>query len=135
MKIMKVIEKPRRGKFHVFAVCSDRGDCELLDYLNGLDPSLQASCDKLLAILERAAEHGTARIPSEKCHTIADEIFQLTGGDLRVAWFYDQGRMIVCSHAYLKKGQKTKAADKKKALRAKADYFDAKANGNIETIE
>jgi len=134
MKIQTVLEKPKRGRYSVYAVCSNRGDCELLDFLYDLDNNLEKSREALLATISRAASHGREGLSVQKCHNIADEIFQFSGGKLRAAWFYDKGSMIICTHAYQKTGNKTKVADKKRAIAAREAYFEAKKNGTLEIL-
>ena len=40
----------REGEWRVLAVCTERGDCDLLDFLEGLDGKLVKDGDRLLRL-------------------------------------------------------------------------------------
>lgn len=120
----------------ILAAKSDRGDCPLLDFLNGIDRSLEIHRDKMLALLHEVSEkHELPNqwIHSSKCHTITNDkqIWQFSVGSLRVAWFFDKDRIIVCTHGFYKSGQKTKKSDQQAALKAREEYFKAKFSKEI----
>jgi phage-related protein len=45
---------------------------------------------------------------------------------LRVLWFWDEGRMILCTHGFVKKSRKTPPSEIARSLRMKANYEAAK---------
>lgn len=49
-------------------------------------------------------------------------------------WFYDEGRVVVCTHGIVKKSQKTPKQAIEHAKQAREAYFAAKQRGalNIE---
>ena len=51
----------REGEWRVLAVCTERGDCDLLDFLEGLDGKLVKDGDRLLRLLQRIADEGIPR--------------------------------------------------------------------------
>jgi phage-related protein len=55
------------------------------------------------------------------------------GPALRVLWFYDEGRMIVCTHGYWKTTRRTPLGEIDKARRLRSDYLLAKS-GNYRRI-
>ena len=57
MKLLKLDE----GLFSVHAICDDRGDPELLTFLEGLGANLRSNRDGMLKMLERCAAHGPPR--------------------------------------------------------------------------
>lgn len=111
-----------RGRWTVLAACSDRGECALLDFTEQLGPNYHKDRGGLYRLLEKIASEGPQFLPDEICHTIADEIWQLTKGRLRVAWFYDKGEFVICSHGYMKRSGKTKKADIDAALECLKKY-------------
>lgn len=80
----------------------------------------------MLALFDRVAEHGPQNLPDEISHQVSEGIFEFIRGRLRVFWFYDDGRLVVCTHGLLKKTQKTPQADIEEAKKARDAYFAAK---------
>src|SRR4026209_778734 len=101
MKLRRV----RRGQWDVLAMCGPRGECPLLDFLASLEAHLEAEGRAMLRLLANVAEQGPLH-SVEASHKIAGEIWELIAGRLRVLWFYDQGRLVVCSHGFLKRPRK-----------------------------
>lgn len=62
-------------------------------------------------------------------------IWQFTKGRVRILWFYDEGRLIVVSHGFLKATQKTPEDEVRKAITAAATYSQAKRAGKLRFIE
>lgn len=79
-------------------------------FLDGLGADYSKTAAGLLETLRRIANHqqGPKCLRVEDCHQIEGEIYSLRKGDLRVLWFYHGRRVMVCGHAFIKKGQKTK---------------------------
>ena len=133
MRIKHIIS----GQWIIYAVQSERGDCPLLKFLNGLDNSYSGHRDSLLALLEEVSGHAekpSQWISPKKCHTITTDkkIWQFTVGRLRIAWFYDDGNVIICTHGFFKDSQTTKRADQKQAQKIRDNYFLAKQQKNIK---
>lgn len=126
----------RRGRWTVYAVCTERGDCPLLSFLQEGEPKGWQSKEKgrMLARLASVAEDGPPR-NAEACHQVDDEIWQLEQGRVRVLWFYDEGRVVVLSHGFLKSSRKTPEREKRTARAALKRYRDAKRRGEIRLLE
>jgi len=56
------------------------------------------------------------------------------GPALRVLWFYDEGKVIVCTHGFWKTTQKTPSAEIQKAQQLRKDYLRAKRSNSIRII-
>jgi len=54
-------------------VCSDRGDCQVLDFLFGLEGKLAKQRARMLALLDHVAEGGPPS-DTERSHKIAGAI-------------------------------------------------------------
>ena len=68
----------RDGEWRVLAaVCTERGDCDLLDFLEGLDGKLVKDGDRLLRLLQRIADEGTPR-NTEVSHKLAGDVWELS---------------------------------------------------------
>jgi phage-related protein len=123
-----------RGAWTVLAMCSDRGDCELLSFLGGLDGDLVKQGDRMLGLLRRrVAEHGPPH-NDEVSHKLDGDVWEFIEGRLRVLYFCEGGKVVVCSHALLKKGRKIPRADIERAQRLCDAYREASRSGTLETI-
>lgn len=61
-----------------------------------------------------------------------NNLFQfIKSNGIRVIFFLDSDKLIICTHCILKSTKKAKSADQKKAIRLKEQYFEAKADGSI----
>jgi len=79
--------------------------------------------------LQYAADHGPPE-NKEKCRHLEEGIYEFkTSGGIRVLWFWDEDRMIVCTHAFVKKQQKTPLGEIEKAKRLRGRYFRDKSAG------
>ncbi len=117
----------------MLALCSDDGSCALLDFLE--DPDLdRRESTKMLARIDHMARAGPSK-NKEQFNTLGDDIFELKTRMLRVFFFYDEGRVIVCSHGHKKEGQKLDPRQKERALRVRTQYFADKASRNVEVID
>ncbi len=88
----------------------------------------------MLRLLAFVAEQGPPR-NVETSHKIAGEVWELIAGRLRVLWFYDEGRLVVCSHGFVKRTRKTPAGEIERAHAACAAYRAAKKDGTLKTEE
>ncbi len=60
------------------------------------------------------------------CHEVDSDnkIFEFIKGSLRLLWFYGAGnKIIICSHVFVKKGQKTPVTQKSAAIELKKRYM------------
>ena len=132
---MRVRRLPWIGKFQLLAVCRDRGECLLLDFLNGLEADLANDRDKMLGVLERSAINGPDKHNTEVSRPLGFGIYEFKRGNLRVLWFYDSGRVIVCTHGFVKKGQKTPRQQIDTAQRHMERYLTAKGENTLEVSD
>lgn len=88
----------------------------------------------MLALIRRTAEHGPSR-NKELYGDLGDGIYEMRKSGLRVLYFCDTGRLIVCSHGYKKQSQKVGHGEKEKALAAKERYLAAKSRGELEIVD
>jgi phage-related protein len=119
------LRRVARSHWDVLAICGPRSDCPLLEFLSGLEARLAADGRAMLRLLRFAAEHGPPR-NVELSHKIAGEIWELIAGRVRVLWFYDEGRLVICSHGFVKRTRKTPQRDIDRALAAYQAYRAAR---------
>ena len=121
------------GLYRVLAACTGRGDCELLSFLNEMEGPVARDAIRIANLLDRTAKEGPSR-RTEVSHQIEGEIYEFIQGRLRVLWFYDERRIIVCSHGFIKKTKKIPRRELHRAKDTHRRYFEDKAKGKI-TIE
>lgn len=127
-----------KGKFSVTAFAEKSGDdweIPLVDFLHDHDNKQYGGMvDKLYALFDHFAEEGT-NISKDLCHEVDknEGIYEFIKGDLRVLWFYARGNrgIVICSHAFVKKDQKTPNKEKKYAIRVRENYEDGGRSLNI----
>lgn len=85
----------------------------------------------MLKLLDRVAADGPPR-NTEISHQLAEGIWEFIQGRLRVLWFYDQSRLVIASHGFVKRSQKTPAAEIERAERSRRGYLLAQKQGSIE---
>lgn len=135
----------RRGPWSVYAVCTDRGDCPLLDFLyegsveqptgERVGKSREAKERvRMLARLKVVSENGPPH-NTEICHQIEEGIWQIETGRIRVLWFYDEGKIIVASHGFVKRTKRTPEAEKRPIREALRRYREAKAARQIIVMQ
>jgi phage-related protein len=127
---IKRLFRERRG-WQLFAACTDRGDCQLLEFLSSLPPNQRASGKKLWALFDRASQEGTRNLPDDVCHQIGDGIWEFIKGRLRILWFYDRGQIIICSHGFVKDSKQTPASEITRAEKVLKRYLVDKAAGRL----
>jgi len=133
-----------RGPWTLLAVCNERGDCPLLDFLyEGSTPTpfgfqprgpLAEQKIRMLARLAAVAETGPPH-NAKICHQIEGDIWQIEHGRVRLLWFYDEGRVVILSHGFLKRSQKTPEAEKSLARAALREYREAKVRRRLKILE
>src|SRR5680860_814112 len=126
--ILRLVSEAR---WRVLAVESDDG-CQLLEYLDALGEGGDA--DKMLALLQGAAEHGPPR-NKEKCRYplkgLSDHVGELKAGALRAYFFYNAGRIIICSHVGSKPKSKQLKREVEYAEGVREAYLAATATGKV----
>lgn len=130
---MVLFEIAKAG-YTLYAIGKDEQYCQLLDFLDTIGSNLQKDGDRVLALLKQAAQNGPPR-NTEISHQIKDEIFELIQGRLRVLWFYDEGKLILCTHVFIKKTQKTPVAEIELAITTRGKYFEEKKKGPLIIIK
>ena len=121
----------RTGEWQVLGICTDRGDCPLLDFLAGLEGGLVKDGRRMLKLLDLVAKHGPPR-NTEISHQLGPGLWEFIQGRLRVLWFYDEGKLVICSHGFVKKRQKTPLGELERALAYRRRYLEAKRHADLD---
>lgn len=129
--ILEIIVK---GNFTVCGIVmlnNDDLDCTFFFSEEWMPPNSrwERSRIKLMRQIDLAAKD--PKLVTICCHSIAPEIWQFKSGPYRIPWFYDEGKLIICSHVFVKKQKKTPKAERDRAIKAREDYLKAKESGAI----
>jgi phage-related protein len=121
------------SSYRVFAACSDSGRCPLLRFIEELEGPAGKDSVRMLAMLRRISLVG---LPArhEVNHRVAEGIGQLRQGRIRVLHFTERDRVVICSHGFVKRAQKTPAGEVARAVEARARYRAGVASGAVEII-
>ena len=127
-----VMRELRRGRSAAIFAMGTEKDCQVLDFLKDLAESNGAEAARTWALIDRTVEHGTPK-NKEKCRFFSElRVFELkTRGGVRIMAFWDAGKLIVCSHAFLKKSTKTPKREMERAREAREQYFNSKQRGRL----
>ncbi len=117
----------REGRSFRICAWEEGGFCRLLEFLNDLKENHFNDYKRLWALFERTAEQGAPQNPcqcKELKGNLAEGLFEFkTPGGARVIWFYDRNQLIICTHGFIKKKQKTPAREISRAQRIRREYF------------
>lgn len=123
------------GAWRILAVCDDRGGCPLRDFIDRVETDSPSDYDQVMAQLRWAAANGPPR-NDKKSRPLADKIFEFkTRGGIRVPYFYDKDRLVICTEAMRKPKKTELRAVIARALATRERYFEAKRRGAVEMIQ
>lgn len=134
MLIKSLIPAELNSTWQVVAICESRDKCQVDDFLSSVGSNLEKSAKGMRQLLAMVAVRGPHNLPTDLSHTIADGIWQFTKGRLRVAWFYDGIKVVVCCQAATKKSQKAPKQFIDTAVASMQEYKLQKARGNIREL-
>jgi hypothetical protein len=111
----------------------DEQACELIEFLATLERNSPADQARLLYLIQRTAEIGPPH-NERQCRALKGKqalgLYEFkTPGGARVLWFYDEGSLIICSHGFIKKKDKTPPEEIKRAQAIRTQYQREKKNG------
>ena len=121
-------------KFSVCALGESQTDCELRSFFSGLESNLKKDGRRMLQLLNRVAQRGTEDLNLDICHKIEEKIYQFRQGKIRVLWFYDENKIIICTNGFVKQKQRTPKNEKDRAKSMMKRYLDEKRSGPLRKI-
>jgi phage-related protein len=136
---MRLVRLGRRAVWDVIALAEDDGR-SVWGELEAIDPGYKHAETMRVLISTHVPRNGPPVHNHLRCSSLGDDIFEFKTGPkrgkkLRVLWFYDEGRLIVCTHSFLKDTRTTPPDEKAKAIRMRRAYFDAKRHQVLPQIE
>ena len=113
------IDKIIAGRSYAIFTISNGGRCIVRDFIKALNTSDQK---KIVALLKRTAEHGTPK-NTEKFDSIqGTSLWEFKSFQIRIFCFFNKSKMIILTHGFIKKKQKTPKQEIEKALRLMKEY-------------
>lgn len=114
------------GELYEIRAWGDDKDCQLLEFMTELAGHTSRDAERIYYLMRRTADIGPPR-NNLQCRYIGDDLFEFKApGGTRVLWFYDEGFTIVCTHAFVKKSQRTPKDQKNRAIDIRRKYFEEK---------
>ncbi len=102
-----------------------------MEFLQGLEGKLGKQALRAWSLLDVVASVGPPR-NTDVSHRLAPDIWEFISGDLRILWFYDERKVVVCSHGFVKQRQKTPKAQLEQAEAVRQRYFSAKRRSALQ---
>lgn len=115
--------------FSILALCQN-GICATEEFLAEAEKNDPDELSSLLALLERTSKHGPPK-NKEKSRDVGGDILEFKSKSLRICYFYDKGRMIICTHGFGKPAKKVQNREIKHAMKLREQYFNLKVKSEI----
>jgi len=131
------IQKISQDKWAIYACADDDETCPVIEFLTEMHD--QKNARKMLALLKERAPIIGLIFNENISKQLRDDIYEYKvghkkGTKLRVLYFTDAGRIIVCTSAF-EKTSKTREDLIDEAVELKNQYIRDKENNNIQIIE
>ena len=102
---------------------------DVVEYLSELEAENAQAYDQIVRRLQQLAERGPSR-KKDEFNTLGSDLYEAKAkSGPRVIFFYDQNRIVICSHAFDKQGQKTPRKEIDKARNRRRSYLERKTSG------
>jgi hypothetical protein len=124
-----------RDAWTVLAVCADEERCDVLEFAEELRRDHPAESARLMRVFANVAASGPPR-NVRRSRALAHNIFELkTTGGVRVLYFFDDGRVVVCCDAMLKPKHRGLETAVERAARCRWRYLNDKRRGALHILE
>jgi len=102
---------------------------DVAEYLAELEAHDTQGHDQIVRRLHQLAARGPSR-KKDEFNNLGHDLYEAKAkAGSRVIFFYDRERIVICSHAFGKQGQKTPRKEIEKAVSRKRNYEERKASG------
>jgi phage-related protein len=110
------------ASFEICYWCKTNEACFVEEFFKELQISDHPDLDQMLRLIKRVAEFGPPR-NIEMSRALEDGLLEFKAGAIRIIWFYERNKIIICSHGFLKKGRKTPKLEIEKAQTIRKEYY------------
>lgn len=115
---MITTEKIYQGRRYTISGIVENGKCRVREFIPALE---EADKKKIVYLLKRTGDLGTpANI--EKFRNLENGIFEFKSFQVRVLCFFAKGEMIILTHGFVKKKDKTPRTEIERAKRLMSAY-------------
>ena len=132
----------RVGKrvWEVLAIESDDGHCYALEFLGSLPKAQENHAIKMLSWLEQIIPSNGPPREEPHCKRLAKNLYELRrnpgrGPVLRILWFEHAGKVVVCTHGFLKDQPKTDQGEIDRAIDMRERYLKARDLGQLTIVD
>lgn len=109
------------------------GRCLVMDFLTELQQDENSDYLRLINLIQRTGDNGPIKNINHM-RPLGDGIFEMKGTKTsRILFFYDEGKLIICSHGFTgKRGSEKRdvANQLKKASKIRDEYFKERKQNN-----
>jgi hypothetical protein len=124
-----------RDAWTILAVCATEERCDVLDFAEQLRRDDPAESARLMRAFARMGACGPPR-NTRRSRALAHDILELkTPGGVRVLYFFDESRVVVCSEAMMKPKQRGLQIAVERAARHRWRYLNDKRRGSLRILE
>lgn len=127
-----------RVEWDVLAVCDQRGDCQVISFLQELTGAEGRAAKGMLALLEGTVPSFGPPKGEPVCKFLGDGVYEFRkqpkGKKLRVLWFYGGTAVIVCTAAF-KKAERTPRVELERARFLRKRYWLARSRDELDIID
>lgn len=109
-----------RGRIFTIAAISQSGKCPARTFIAGLEASAQK---KVLALLERTANHGLPGNDQRFKRLQNCDLYEFKSHRVRLLCFFEGRELIILTHGFEKKQDKTPHGEIERAERLQKEYF------------
>lgn len=119
----------------IYCPCNAEGESELDEFFLTLGSNMKSDKTKMFALFKQVSESGPLNLSDKITHQLDRGIREFRAGRIRVLWFFDDDKVVICSHGMVKKTQKMPKREIDRAKRCKDTYDEAKKAGSINIIK
>ena len=121
-----------RDKFSLYALENEDGSCEIAELLDRSNARNKDDATARVSMVKKLERLSMGQLPESPVHhMIEDGIRQISSDKYRLMYFFDSGRLIICTHSFVKKGDKTPKREIEKAKRHREAYLRAQKNKTL----
>lgn len=137
MALKTLIIKPG-GKVEIRAIATavkggEQWSCATQEFLQNIGTSLPAELTKISLLLEEFSKRGMIHNQQKfKKLPGTNDLFEFKTTKIRLLCFWDKGGLVICTHGFVKKAQKTDRKEISRAQRLKDQYFNEKSQGTLK---
>jgi len=115
---------------NAFSICAlqENNRCDLVEFLSEVDDMTRA---RLVRTIERIADFGPLK-NLDVVKPLGNKLFEMKISWVRIVFFYDEAKLIICTHAFRKDSQKTPKRELSRAQSLMKLYFCRRATEGIQ---